>query len=123
MGGKSTTRQRNSTSCCTSSAIPAASPTASSCSTLTGATKHRLSAHGQFAKRNTRRAQSRKQREKPNMAIFPCQAPGTRSLSRDIRRGCLGWLLLVTLLAASPTHADYPVAPDVVVFCEPTLQH
>ena len=57
------------------------------------------------------------------LAIFPCQAPGTRSLSRDIRRACVGWLLLVTLLAASPAHADYPVAPDVVVFCEPTLQH
>jgi molybdate transport system substrate-binding protein len=39
------------------------------------------------------------------------------------RRACLGWLLLVTSLAATPAHADYPVAPDVVVFCEPTLQH
>ena len=57
------------------------------------------------------------------LAILPCQAPGTRSLSRDIRCACVGWLLLVTLLAASPANADYPVAPDVVVFCEPTLQH
>jgi molybdate transport system substrate-binding protein len=32
-------------------------------------------------------------------------------------------LVMVTLLAAAPAHADYPVAPDVVVFCEPTLQH
>lgn len=36
----------------------------------------------------------------------------------------LGWLGLVWLLApTSPAHAGYPVAPDVVVFCEPTLQH
>jgi molybdate transport system substrate-binding protein len=32
-------------------------------------------------------------------------------------------LLPVLLLAAAPAQADYPVAPDVVVFCEPTLQH
>jgi molybdate transport system substrate-binding protein len=57
------------------------------------------------------------------MAIFRCRAPGARSLSRDNRRACLGWLLVVTLLAAAPAHADYPVAPDVVVFCEPTLRH
>jgi molybdate transport system substrate-binding protein len=45
-------------------------------------------------------------------------------MSRDIRRAYVGWLLmLVALLAAAPAHADYPVAPDVVVFCEPTLQH
>jgi molybdate transport system substrate-binding protein len=36
----------------------------------------------------------------------------------------LSWLGLVWLLApASPAYAAYPVAPDVVVFCEPTLQH
>jgi molybdate transport system substrate-binding protein len=57
------------------------------------------------------------------MAIFRCQAPGNISLSRDIRRAGLGGLLLVALLAAAPAPADYPVAPDVVVFCEPTLQH
>ena len=57
------------------------------------------------------------------MAIFRCRALGARSLSRDIRRACLGWLLVVTLLAAAPAHADYPVAPDVVVFCEPTLRY
>jgi molybdate transport system substrate-binding protein len=55
------------------------------------------------------------------MAIFRCQALGIKSLSRDIHRACLGSLLLVRL-GAAPAHADYPVAPDVVVFCEPTLQ-
>ncbi len=36
----------------------------------------------------------------------------------------LALLALGSLLGlASPAHADYPVAPDVVVFCEPTLQH
>ena len=36
----------------------------------------------------------------------------------------LRWLALGLLLAAtSQARADYPVAPDVVVFCEPTLQH
>jgi ABC-type molybdate transport system substrate-binding protein len=44
-------------------------------------------------------------------------------MSRDIWRACFSWLLLVTSLGAAPAHADYPVAPDVVVFCEPTLQH
>lgn len=43
-------------------------------------------------------------------------------MSREFRRAYLGWSLLVTVLAAAPAHADYPVAPDVVVFCEPTLQ-
>jgi molybdate transport system substrate-binding protein len=32
-------------------------------------------------------------------------------------------LVLAGLGAAGPARADYPVAPDVVVFCEPTLQH
>jgi molybdate transport system substrate-binding protein len=31
--------------------------------------------------------------------------------------------LLIGLSAIRPARADYPVAPDVVVFCEPTLQH
>jgi molybdate transport system substrate-binding protein len=67
--------------------------------------------------------ESGKQRAKPNMAMFRCRTPGAGSLPRDIRRACLGWLLLVAFFAAAPADADYPVAPDVVVFCEPTLQH
>jgi molybdate transport system substrate-binding protein len=47
----------------------------------------------------------------------------TRSFWRNIRGAALGWLLPVILLAAVPAHADYPVAPDVVVFCEPTLSY
>jgi molybdate transport system substrate-binding protein len=31
--------------------------------------------------------------------------------------------LMLLATAAAPARADYPVAPDVVVFCEPTLQH
>jgi molybdate transport system substrate-binding protein len=43
---------------------------------------------------------------------------------RNTAAAGLGWLGLVWLLApASPAYAAYPVAPDVVVFCEPTLQH
>ena len=46
------------------------------------------------------------------------------SISRGTRLAGLGRLALGSLLGlASPAHADYPVAPDVVVFCEPTLQH
>ena len=46
------------------------------------------------------------------------------SISRGTRLAGLGLLALGSLLGlASPAHADYPVAPDVVVFCEPTLQH
>jgi hypothetical protein len=59
----------------------------------------------------------------PDQRSSRCRVPGVRSLSRDIRRACFGWLLVAALLAATPAHADYPVAPDVVVFCEPTLQH
>jgi len=34
------------------------------------------------------------------------------------------WMLALYVAAATaPAHAAYPVAPDVVVFCEPTLQH
>ena len=36
------------------------------------------------------------------------------------------WLLAIAFCvgaATIPARADYPVAPDVVVFCEPTLQH
>src|SRR5271163_4308386 len=32
-------------------------------------------------------------------------------------------LLALSATAAAPARADYPVAPDVVLFCEPTLQH
>ena len=46
------------------------------------------------------------------------------SISRGTRLAGLGLLALGSLLGlASPARADYPVAPDVVVFCEPTLQH
>jgi molybdate transport system substrate-binding protein len=43
-------------------------------------------------------------------------------MSREFRCAYLGWSLLVTVLTAAPAHGNYPVAPDVVVFCEPTLQ-
>ena len=36
------------------------------------------------------------------------------------------WLLAIAFCVGAtsvPARADYPVAPDVVVFCEPTLQH
>jgi molybdate transport system substrate-binding protein len=36
------------------------------------------------------------------------------------------WLIVIAFCVGTisvPAHADYPVAPDVVVFCEPTLQH
>jgi molybdate transport system substrate-binding protein len=52
------------------------------------------------------------------------QREGGMSISRGTRLAGLGLLALGSLLGlASPAHADYPVAPDVVVFCEPTLQH
>ena len=41
-------------------------------------------------------------------------------------RGHKVWLLAIAFCVAAisvPARADYPVAPDVVVFCEPTLQH
>jgi molybdate transport system substrate-binding protein len=41
-------------------------------------------------------------------------------------RGHNVWLLAIAFsvgAASVPAHADYPVAPDVVVFCEPTLRH
>ena len=40
--------------------------------------------------------------------------------------GHKAWLLAIAFgvgAAPIPARADYPVAPDVVVFCEPTLQH
>jgi len=36
------------------------------------------------------------------------------------------WRLVIAFCMGAtsvPAHADYPVAPDVVVFCEPTMQH
>ncbi len=36
--------------------------------------------------------------------------------------GLVLWAMLFSL-GVSPAHADYPVAPDVAVFCEPTLLH
>jgi molybdate transport system substrate-binding protein len=41
-------------------------------------------------------------------------------------RGHKVWQLVIVLFVAAasvPARADYPVAPDVVVFCEPTLLH
>ena len=49
---------------------------------------------------------------------------GDTSSGRAI--GCLSFLalgLMAGLAAIEPARADYPVAPDVVVFCEPTLRH
>jgi molybdate transport system substrate-binding protein len=44
-----------------------------------------------------------------------------------VRNACparLIWLWLFLVFGAGlPAHAAYPVAPDVVVFCEPTLKH
>ncbi|MBV8119071.1 MAG: molybdate ABC transporter substrate-binding protein [Alphaproteobacteria bacterium] len=48
---------------------------------------------------------------------------GVRSILHNRRAAAIGWLLPIILLAAVPAHADYPVAPDVVVFCEPTLSY
>jgi molybdate transport system substrate-binding protein len=39
------------------------------------------------------------------------------------RHHLLALLVLCILAAITPARAAYPVAPDVVVFCEPTLQH
>jgi molybdate transport system substrate-binding protein len=44
------------------------------------------------------------------------------SILRDL--GVANAMVLALLATAvAPARADYPVAPDVVVFCEPTLQH
>jgi molybdate transport system substrate-binding protein len=43
-----------------------------------------------------------------------------------LARGYAVWLLAIAFCVGAttvPARADYPVAPDVVVFCEPTLQH
>jgi molybdate transport system substrate-binding protein len=49
---------------------------------------------------------------------------GDNAICGKICGARLGWALTVLLLgAAAPVRAaEYPVAPDVVVFCEPTLQ-
>ncbi len=44
-------------------------------------------------------------------------------LRKIIGAGAVSLVLALLLGTASPGRADYPVAPDVVVFCEPTLQH
>jgi molybdate transport system substrate-binding protein len=52
------------------------------------------------------------------------RSPANRS--RFEKSGWFGFLVLALLAgsaATRPVLADYPVAPDVVVFCEPTLQH
>ena len=48
-----------------------------------------------------------------------CDAAGGMIRTRYL----LPALALCTLAASVPARADYPVAPDVVVFCEPTLRH
>src|SRR5271168_852748 len=55
--------------------------------------------------------------------------PGRRSgsiMTMLFARGHKVWLLAIAFCVGAisvPARADYPVAPDVVVFCEPTLQH
>ena len=44
-------------------------------------------------------------------------------LRKVIGAGPVSLVLALFLGTASAARADYPVAPDVVVFCEPTLQH
>jgi molybdate transport system substrate-binding protein len=44
-------------------------------------------------------------------------------LRKVIGAGQVSLVLALFLGTASAARADYPVAPDVVVFCEPTLQH
>ena len=54
------------------------------------------------------------------------QANRRGSIARDsVASICLLSMLALCVVAASmaPARAAYPVAPDVVVFCEPTLQH
>src|SRR5439155_9757790 len=48
------------------------------------------------------------------------------AMTMSLARGRDSWLLAMAFCVGAttiPAHADYPVAPDVVVFCEPTLQH
>ena len=44
-------------------------------------------------------------------------------LRKIVVAGLVSLALVARLAIHSPAYADYPVAPDVVVFCEPTLQH
>lgn len=44
-------------------------------------------------------------------------------LCKIVVAGLLSLALVAVLAIHSPAYAAYPVAPDVVVFCEPTLQH
>jgi molybdate transport system substrate-binding protein len=44
-------------------------------------------------------------------------------LRKIIGAGSVSLVLALLLGTPSPGRADYPVAPDVVVFCEPTLKH
>jgi molybdate transport system substrate-binding protein len=49
---------------------------------------------------------------------------GGMSNSRKLSLTALGLLAVAMLVVAvAPADGGYPVAPDVVVFCEPTLQH
>ncbi|HUC10125.1 MAG TPA: molybdate ABC transporter substrate-binding protein [Stellaceae bacterium] len=55
--------------------------------------------------------------------MFPYKKRAGKSAVRSSRGASLGQLALLLILGtASAAHAAYPVAPDVVVFCEPTLQ-
>src|SRR5215468_6971674 len=45
------------------------------------------------------------------------------SLKIAFGRLALSLIVMLALSAAAPARAEYVVAPDVVVFCEPTLQH
>jgi molybdate transport system substrate-binding protein len=57
-----------------------------------------------------------------SMACSGCRRPfvARRSLVGAL---AVGALELYGPVAIVPAHAQYPVAPDVVVFCEPTLKH
>lgn len=44
-------------------------------------------------------------------------------LRKIVVAGLVSLALVAVLAIHSPAYAGYPVAPDVVVFCEPTLQH
>jgi molybdate transport system substrate-binding protein len=73
----------------------------------------------------TIRGSSTKQAGPAPRAALSLQANSRRSIARKSTVSiCLLSLLALSVAAAvTPAHAAYPVAPDVVVFCEPTLQH
>jgi|GEM_PF-1228832 molybdate transport system substrate-binding protein len=56
------------------------------------------------------------------MSVPGCDHRRRRLRPSSVARNVLFGLPLTLLLVAAPAAADYPAAPDVVVFCEPTVR-